>query len=252
MNDPLLRMDDICVQFDGVQALTAFNGTVRPGEILGLFGPNGAGKTTLFNIISGFILPDKGRITFNDCDITGMPPHRIAAMGISRTFQDLRLIRQVTVLENVMLYYQSQPGEWLRNVFFRPTLSQRCETSCRDKALYLLETTELRAKADQPAEALSFGQQKLLSLVCCLASDSALLLLDEPVAGIAPDLTVDILRIVRAMQEQGKSVILIEHNLDAMLEVCDRLLFLDAGVKVTEGSPEEVRHDPRVVAAYLD
>ncbi len=167
--------------FDGVRALADFSCSVENGEILGLIGPNGAGKTTFFNIVSGFLASESGEITFKGNGITGIPPHRITNLGISRTFQNLRLVRQISVLDNVLLSFQQQPGERLRNLFFNWRRSQEQENENRKKALALLKEVGLAQKADDPAEELSYGQQKLLSLVCCLAARSDILLLDEPV-----------------------------------------------------------------------
>lgn len=238
--------------FEGVRALADFSCSVQDGEILGLIGPNGAGKTTFFNIVSGFLAPESGEITFKGNGITRIPPHRITNLGISRTFQNLRLVRQISVLDNVLLSFQQQPGEKLRNVFFNWRRSQERENENRKKASSLLEEMGLAQKADDPAEELSYGQQKLLSLVCCLAAKSEVLLLDEPVAGIAPEMTERILETICGLPAKGKTVILIEHNLNAVMRVCDRVIFMDAGAKVSEGTPKEVRNDPRVIEAYID
>ena len=252
MNAVVLAVHALEKTFDGVTALAEFSCEVRGREVLGLIGPNGAGKTTLFNVLTGFIPSDEGKATFRGRSLLGLPPHRIANLGISRTFQILRLIRRLSVLDNVLLCFKNQPGERLRNVFFRWRASFRKEAENRRAALSLLESAGLAEKAGDPAEALSYGQQKLLSLVCCLASGADLLLLDEPVAGIAPAMIERILSIIRGLPEQGKSVILIEHNLSAVMQVCDRVIFMDAGKKVSEGTPEEVRNDPRVIEAYID
>jgi ABC-type branched-subunit amino acid transport system ATPase component len=238
--------------FDGVRALADFSCSVRHGEILGLIGPNGAGKTTFFNVLSGFLVPESGVITFKGIDIVGIPSHRITNLGISRTFQNLRLVRQISVLDNVLLSFQQQPGEKLRNIFFNWRRSQERENQNRKEALTLLDKAGLVLKADDPAEELSYGQQKVLSLMCCLAAKSNVLLLDEPVAGIEPEMTERILQIIRGLPAKGKTVVLIEHNLDAVMQVCDRVTFMDAGVKISEGTPEEVRNDPRVIEAYID
>jgi len=252
MNGGVLEVHALSKNFDGVRALADFSCFLRPGEILGLIGPNGAGKTTLFNVVSGFIAANSGRILFKGRDITGAPPYRITNQGISRTFQNLRLIRQISVLDNVLLSFQDQPGEKLRNVFFNWRQSREQESANRKEAIGLLEETGLAHKAGNPAEELSYGQQKLLSLVCCLAAKSEVLLLDEPVAGIAPEMTEKILATIHGLPLRGKSVILIEHNLDAVMQVCDRVIFMDAGAKVSEGTPDEVRNDPRVIEAYID
>ena len=252
MSTTLLQVAGLRKTFAGVTALDGFSCEVGEREVLGLIGPNGAGKTTLFNAVTGFIPPDRGTVAFKGRDVVGMAPHRIANAGVARTFQKLRLIRRISVLENVLLAFRDQPGERLLNVFFRWRACRRQEGENRSKALQLLDSTGLRGKADDQAEALSYGQQKLLSLVCCLASGADLLLLDEPVAGIAPEMVEKILSIIRGLPKQGKSVVLIEHNLDAVMQVCDRVVFMDAGRKVSEGTPEEVRSDPKVIEAYID
>jgi len=151
-----------------------------------------------------------------------------------------------------LLCFPDQAGEQLGHVFFQPKRCQRQETKNRDKALALLEQAGLGEKVHDQAEAMSYGQQKLLSIVCCLAADAEILLLDEPVAGIAPAMIETILEVIKELPKLGKSVVLIEHNLDAMMQVCDRIIFMDAGAKISEGTPEQVRNDPRVIEAYID
>jgi len=252
MTGSTLGVNGLSKSFDGVRAIADFSCELRDGEILGLIGPNGAGKTTLFNVVTGFIAPEHGQISLKDNEITGLAPYRLANLGIARTFQDLRLIRQLSVLENVLLSFRSQPGERLGNLFFRSERSRQHEALNRQTAIELLEDTGLGDKAGESADDLSYGQQKLLSLVCCLAAEAQVLLLDEPVAGIAPEMIDKILGIIRDLPVKGKSVILIEHNLDAVMQVCDRVIFMDAGAKVSEGTPEEVRNDPKVIEAYID
>lgn len=248
----LAATESLSKNFDGVTALDDFSFIVGQKEILGLLGPNGAGKTTLFNVITGLLSPNGGTANFKGKALVGLPVHKIANMGIARTFQNLRLIRRITVLENVLLCFKNQPGESLFNVFFRPGLCKRHESANREKALALLETAGLTDKANDLADNLSYGQQKLLSLVCCLAADAELILIDEPVAGIAPEMAQHILAIIADLPKQGKSAIVIEHDIDALKGIAHRLIFMDAGRKVCEGTPDQVLNDPRVIEAYLD
>jgi ABC-type branched-subunit amino acid transport system ATPase component len=247
-----LTVSSLNKSFNGIVALSDFSCEFKKREILGLIGPNGAGKSTFFNVLTGFITCDSGKANFMGSEITGKSADKIARMGISRTFQDLRLIRQMRVLDNILLCFREQPGEKLRNIFLKNSVAQKPEKENKEKAMALLGYAGIADKAGDLANDLSYGQQKLLSIICCLAADADLLLLDEPVAGLNPAMIEKILSIISELPGKGKSVILIEHNMDAIMQISDRVIFMDAGKKISEGTPQEVRSDPRIIEAYLD
>jgi len=247
----LLEIRGVTKHFNGVKALDNVNCAIHPGEIVGLIGPNGAGKTTLFNTITGFLEPDEGEMIFRGSRITRSAPHKIARLGISRTFQEMRLIRQMTVLENVLLWFGHQTGETICGAFLRWKSVRRSENQMNHEARALLETAGLLDKAEGMASDLSYGQQKLLSIICCLASKADLLLFDEPIAGIAPEMAKQITDLILQLPLSGKTVIMIEHNMDVVMNTCKRVIFMDEGAIVCEGAPDEVRRDPRVIEAYL-
>jgi ABC-type branched-subunit amino acid transport system ATPase component len=247
-----LTVESLNKNFDGIVALKNFSCEIKKREILGLIGPNGAGKSTFFNVLTGFITCDSGKANFMGAEITGKSADKIARMGISRTFQDLRLIRQMRVLDNILLCFRDQPGEKLRNTFIKNSLVRKKEKENKEKAVALLEYAGIADKAGSLANDLSYGQQKLLSIICCLAADADLLLLDEPVSGLNPVMIEKILSIISELSGKGKSVILIEHNMDAIMQISDRVIFMDTGKKISEGTPQEVRSDPRIIEAYLD
>lgn len=248
----LLHIKSVNKRFDGTVALSNFSLQVQANTITGIIGPNGAGKTTLFNVITGFIPLESGNILFQDQQLAGMPPYKIARKGIIRTFQQLRLISRLTVLDNIMLAFQNQAGERLWNIFTFSKLIKLQEDTNRKKAQELLDQLGIREKANSLVEDLSYGQQKMVSLLCCLAAGAKLVLLDEPVAGVNPEIINIILEMIRKLPGQGVTVILIEHNMDAIMRVCDHLIFMDQGKKIVEGNPEMVKNDPAVIEAYLE
>lgn len=247
----MLKVNGLNKNFDGIKALSDFTFEMKEREILGLIGPNGAGKTTFFNVLTGFIKPENGNIIFKNKNITGLKSYEITRSGISRTFQDLRLIRQLPVIDNLLLSFLRIKNENIFNVFFRKNIWNNIENKDKQKASELLDYAGIREKENVLANDLSYGQQKLLSILCCLAADSELLLLDEPIAGINPEMRNKILKIICELPSKGKSVIIIEHDIDFIKEISDKLIFMDDGKKVSEGSPEEVINDPKVIESYL-
>jgi ABC-type branched-subunit amino acid transport system ATPase component len=250
--DPVLSIINVNKKFDGTVALDDFSLEIPRDSITGIIGPNGAGKTTLFNAITGFLPLDSGKIIYNGKNLSKMPSYKIARSGITRTFQQLRLITRMTVKDNILLSFQNQAGEHLKNIFLFPGRVKNQEEKNQEKTNELLAFMGIEEKADDLVEDLSYGQQKMISLACCLASGADLLLLDEPVAGINPEMILKILKIIKKLQEAGKTFVLIEHNIEAVMQVCDRVIFMDEGKKIAEGDPESVRHDPAVIEAYLE
>ena len=250
---PVLSVRGLSKSFDGIAALSGFEMEAHSGEIVALIGPNGAGKTTLFNIITGFIAADGGQVQVNGNDVTHLRPHLMAKRGVARTFQNVRLIGGLTALDNVMLSFIGNPGEAIiTGLALRPKIVRNKEASYRVKARELLAEVGLKEKATDLARELSYGQQKLLTIACALAASPSILLLDEPVAGVNPDLIVQILELVRKEAAKGRAIVLIEHNMQAVEEVAGRAIFMDAGRKVIEGTPSSVMADPRVLEAYLE
>lgn len=246
----ILHISNLSKAFDGVKAVDGLSLAVEEQHIVSLIGPNGAGKTTLFNLICGFLSSDTGTVLLRGQALDGMAAHRIARLGIGRTFQDLRLIRRMSVLNNVMLGFQDQAGEGVLHAL-AGWKSRREEQTNLAKAHSLLGFVGLADKENDLAEALSYGQQKLLTLACCLAMDAELLLLDEPVAGIEPETIRRILELLQGLRGRGKTVFLIEHNLEAVREVSDFVVVMDEGRTIAEGTPEAVMQDPAVLEAYL-
>ncbi|MEO6985789.1 MAG: ABC transporter ATP-binding protein [Paralcaligenes sp.] len=248
----LLDVQDIAKNFGGLRAVDHCSLTVRRGTITGLIGPNGAGKTTVFNNITGFIPPDSGRILFRGIDITGLRPDQIFAHKLCRTFQIPREHGSMSVLENLMLVPTQQIGEHIWNAWFRRGAVRRQEEQNRDKAMETLEYLELTHVKDEYAANLSGGQKKLLELGRTLMADPELVLLDEPAAGVNRSLLKKIVTNIRQMSsERGITFLLIEHDMNTVMSLCDPVIVMSEGRKLVEGSPEEVRNNKSVLEAYL-
>ena len=249
--EPLLETRDLKKSFGGVNAVDGLDFHVGEGEILGVIGPNGSGKTTLFNLVTGFLKPTAGKILFRGADITGARPHLIARRGVVRTFQLNLLFRSFTVRDNVAHAFQLQRRTGPVGAFFRPRRVRDEESHFLQRADEVLELVGMSDRRDQYARQLSYGWQKTLTLAIGLATQPKLLLLDEPITGIAPTRVDAIGELIRDANEQGTTICLIEHNVNLIMGLCDRIVALNFGRKMADGSPDEVAHDPDVVQAYL-
>jgi len=247
----MLNVHDLRKSFGGVQALRGCSLRVKKGAVTGLIGPNGAGKTTLFNVISGILRPDRGEITFQGKRIDGLAPFQISRLGLLRTFQISRGLKRMTVLENLMVYPQQQAGENLSRVWFQWTRVKNQEKTLGEKALKTLEFVNLIDLRDAYAQELSGGQKKLLELARVLMADPKIVLLDEPGAGVNPSLMKDLVARILQLKEEGMTFLLIEHDMDLVLSLCDTVIVMTQGEKLTEGSFDEIRRDARVLEAYL-
>jgi branched-chain amino acid transport system ATP-binding protein len=252
MTLPLLQVRNMTHDFGGLRAVRDYNLEVECGQIRGLIGPNGAGKTTVFNLITGIYKPSEGEIFLEGRKIDGLPPHRIASRGVGRTFQNLLLWRHMTVLEHVKLAHYSKIRYGLFGAFFGTPARHREEAEIDAKAVRLLEMMGIRHLADQVVLNLPYGAQRRVEMARALATEPRILLLDEPTAGMNPEELVQIMEIIRRVHgELGLSILLIEHRMKVVMELCQILQTLDFGAVIAEGTPEEIQNNPRVIDAYL-
>ncbi len=247
----LLRVENLSMEFGGVHAIADLSFEIEPGTIHSIIGPNGAGKTTLFNMITGVYTPTAGRILLEDEDVTGREPHQLAALGMSRTFQNLQVFFNMSALENVMVgHHLHLDRRFLPAVLRLPTL-RRHERKCRDFCLELMEFVGVAKYRDTPASSMPYGALKRLEIARALAARPTLLLLDEPAAGLNDTESREIDEVIKKVAGTGVTVLLVEHDMKMVMGISDHVLAIDYGRKLAEGTPREVSANPEVVAAYL-
>jgi len=250
----VLRVENVTKRFGGLVAVDHFVGYARQGELLGLIGPNGAGKTTLFNVITGMYAPDEGRIVFLGKDISGHKPYEITRSGIARTFQNIRLFSDMTVLENVMVSQHLKLRSWLwlfRSIAKTPG-SIRMEKQMHKEAIKLLERVGLETFASEKASSLPYGLQRKLEIARALATKPKLLLLDEPAAGMNPQETYELMEFIKKVRDDfSLTIMVIEHDMKVIMGICERIYVMDYGKLIAEGNPRQIQSNPAVIKAYL-
>jgi branched-chain amino acid transport system ATP-binding protein len=247
----ILEVDDVTIRFGGVSALDRVSFDIKEGEILGLIGPNGAGKTTCFNVMTGVYQATSGQIRFDGSPLAKLKRHQITKLGIARTFQNIRLFKSMTALENVMVGADANSSVGLLNALFRTPLHRRTEAAAEKAAYELLKFVGVSGRSDELAANLSYGDQRRLEIARAMATKPKLLCLDEPAAGFNPAEKQRLMELIRKVRDQGYTVLLIEHDMRLVMGVTDRIVVLEFGRKIAEGSPAEIRDNPAVIAAYL-
>ena len=251
-NHTTLKVDSLGISFGGLQAVADFNLTIQPGELVGLIGPNGAGKTTIFNLLTSVYQPTRGSILINGIDTKGMTTHKVNKLGIARTFQNIRLFSDMTALENVKVGMHNQiKCSFVSSLLHLPGY-YKAEKKANEKAMELLDFMGLTDVADQKAGSLPYGVQRRLEIVRALATNPSIILLDEPAAGMNPSETTELMHQIRRIRDTFHiAIFLIEHDMNLVMNVCEAIAVVNYGRIIAKGTPEEIRHNPAVIEAYL-
>jgi ABC-type branched-subunit amino acid transport system ATPase component len=252
MGSPLLQVRQLSKRFGGVVAVNGVSFIVEPGEIVGLIGPNGSGKTTLFNCVTGFLRPDPpSEVVVMDRRVDGWRPDQIARLGMVRTFQEVRVFKELSLIDNLLMALQQHQEDHILRRFLDTAEIRRFEEAGHHRAHELLRMVNLSAHADRPAGSLSYGQRKLLVLIAALMPSPSLVLLDEPAAAVNPVLIDEMKEHIVGLNQAGKTFLVVEHNMDFVMDICHRVIVLDHGEKIAEGSPAAIQADERVINAYF-
>ena len=249
---PVLETKKLGITFGGLKAVQDFNIQIYQGELVGLIGPNGAGKTTVFNMLTGVYVPTEGTVLLNGGPLNGKKPHQFVAAGVARTFQNIRLFKQMTVIENVKTAFTKDIHYNMLDATFRTPKFWKAEKEMTEKAMDLLAICHLEDKADVIAANLPYGQQRKLEIARALATNMKVLLLDEPAAGMNPTETAELLECINTIRDRfGVAILLIEHDMALVMNVCERIQVIDYGQTIASGLPEQIANNPKVIAAYL-
>ncbi len=252
MNDRLiLETEHLTKRFGGLPAVQDLSINAIKAQITSIIGPNGAGKTTLFNLITGFLRPEEGDYYMMGKKITGLAPYRITRMGMSRTFQLIRVFPKISVLDNILLGFLGLKGDNILYAILKTKKAVSQFSQAKKSAMNILETVGLPDFADQMANDLSYGQQKLVEIGRVLASDPQVLLLDEPMAGLSMTMIDQMIELIYRLKKQGRSIIIVEHNMQVVMDISDRIIVLNFGMEIASGTPNQIQNNPEVVDAYL-